>query len=149
MNTSPQDPAFRRFTYAGGRCECSDPGCHFPIFGRCPKTFTFAQRAHSYQAGWQLDHLVPLVNGGSDTFENHRVMCVECHKNTPSYGRVAGSKPSKDDALRAAAIALSLNLRIAEDKRAQAKADLERRAKEHAVAIAVAQALQQSPSSKK
>ena len=146
MNTSPQDPALRRFTYAGGRCECSDPGCHFPIFGRCPKTFKFAQRARSDQTGWQLDHLVPLVSGGSDTFENHRVMCVECHKNTPSYGRVAGSKPSKDDALRAAAIALSLSLRIAEDKRVQAKADLERHAMDHASSLAVAHSLNRLPS---
>jgi 5-methylcytosine-specific restriction endonuclease McrA len=29
---------------------------------------------------FEIDHIVPLWNGGADTLDNKRVLCVSCHK---------------------------------------------------------------------
>lgn len=33
-----------------------------------------------YPWGFELDHKVPLSQGGPDTEENSQVLCIECHK---------------------------------------------------------------------
>ena len=33
-----------------------------------------------------FDHINPKALGGSDTLENCRVLCVPCHRATPTYG---------------------------------------------------------------
>ena len=34
----------------------------------------------SYPSGFELDHDVALVNGGTDTEDNCRVRCIPCHE---------------------------------------------------------------------
>lgn len=44
-----------------------------------------------YPWGFELDHIVPLSEGGPDTEENSQVLCIECHKaksRAESAGRV-------------------------------------------------------------
>jgi 5-methylcytosine-specific restriction endonuclease McrA len=33
--------------------------------------------------GWEAHHIDPA---GEPVLENCRILCMECHKNTPSYG---------------------------------------------------------------
>jgi 5-methylcytosine-specific restriction protein A len=48
----------RRFKLAGGLCEA------------CGVTLS---------AGWQCDHLIPLVDGGTNALSNLRALCAACH----------------------------------------------------------------------
>jgi len=34
-----------------------------------------------YPWGFELDHIIPLSQGGPDTEENSQVLCIECHKD--------------------------------------------------------------------
>jgi hypothetical protein len=78
----PEDVVKKVFGIVGGRCECR--GCVHHS-GQCVATFRYHERATSDDhRGWQADHEDP--NGGS-THANCRIMCVPCHKNTPTYGR--------------------------------------------------------------
>ena len=70
------------YSVAGGRCECD--GCLFFHTGRCKNTFTYEQRSTSDGTGWQADH---HHGAFSNSFSNLRIMCVDCHKMTPTYGR--------------------------------------------------------------
>lgn len=38
------------------------------------------RRLTDYPWGFELDHTVPLHQGGQDTEENSQVLCIECHK---------------------------------------------------------------------
>lgn len=70
--------AFRR---ARGQCECT--GCKGNK-GRCSAVFNYDERSTSDDdTGWQADHIDP---DGPPTLPNCRILCVPCHKNTPTYG---------------------------------------------------------------
>lgn len=34
----------------------------------------------SYPSGFELDHIIPLWQGGQDVESNCQILCVECHK---------------------------------------------------------------------
>lgn len=38
------------------------------------------RRVVAYPHGFQLDHVVALVNGGEDSDGNLQVLCIECHE---------------------------------------------------------------------
>jgi len=38
------------------------------------------RRLVDYPWGFELDHKMPLSQGGPDTEENSQVLCIECHK---------------------------------------------------------------------
>jgi 5-methylcytosine-specific restriction endonuclease McrA len=40
---------------------------------------------------WEADHIFPERGNG---IENCRILCIECHKNTPTYG--TGKTPAVD-----------------------------------------------------
>lgn len=68
-----KDQAFRR---SGGRCECTR-GSHGHS-GRCPNRVT-RHSAHFH-------HVHAQSQGGHDGLSNCEVLCVTCHKLTPSWG---------------------------------------------------------------
>lgn len=66
---SVKDAAMKR---AGRRCECKRSACNHS--GRCTK------------GGVEFNHIKSQRAGGGDTLANCEVLCVQCHKNTKSYG---------------------------------------------------------------
>ena len=74
---------------AGGRCECGRSNCgHGPW--RCRTPMEYAADYFDYNDyapdGWEAHHKVPVYQGGSDTLANCQILCIPCHKKTPSYG---------------------------------------------------------------
>jgi HNH endonuclease len=46
----------------------------------------WGMRTHAYWTSWsgpawEADHIVPLVEGGSNEIGNYRTLCVQCHKS--------------------------------------------------------------------
>ena len=71
---------------AGGRCECGRSNCGHGL-SRCGKVLNWYARGNDYAyGGWEAHHIVPVYRGGSDTLSNCQILCIPCHKNTPSYG---------------------------------------------------------------
>jgi 5-methylcytosine-specific restriction endonuclease McrA len=58
-----------RFERSRGRCE------------NCSKVVTWEGR------DWQCDHLIALVDGGTNQIENLRVLCTPCHLAKTRYDR--------------------------------------------------------------
>jgi len=34
----------------------------------------------NYPAGFEMDHIVPLSQGGADTEQNCQILCIDCHR---------------------------------------------------------------------
>lgn len=68
---------------AGGKCECTRQ-CPGHAGYRCGKVLD-PSNVNPVQK-WQAHHRVSQDAGGPDTLENCEILCVECHKNTESYG---------------------------------------------------------------
>jgi 5-methylcytosine-specific restriction endonuclease McrA len=69
---------------SNGVCECMDfPHCHHPVVPHArPLAFEARGRVGSAQ-GWELHHIDPM---GLPALANARILCIDCHKRTPSYG---------------------------------------------------------------
>ncbi len=82
----PEDVRKKAFARAGGRCECTaehlSAGNPPHRSGRCPRHFSYEQKAG--EGKWEAHH---IKAGGSGTLENCKILCVECHKLTKSYGK--------------------------------------------------------------
>lgn len=77
--------AFRR---SGGRCECTRDEHKYSYSGRCTRRLLWDQRGNDNSAyGWEAHHIIAESKGGSDKLDNCEILCIECHKKTPSYGR--------------------------------------------------------------
>jgi len=72
--------AWRR---AGGRCECMLKVCGHS--GRCNKLLD--PKNEKVGMKWHAHHIVSQDAGGDDTLSNCKILCVDCHENTHSYGR--------------------------------------------------------------
>lgn len=70
---------------AGGRCECKRVSCGHPY--RCNKQLIYTNHNEGERGAWEAHHIVAEINGGSNTLSNCEVLCLDCHKNTKSYGR--------------------------------------------------------------
>jgi len=69
-----------------GRCECHNSKCGHYIWG-CNNKLVWEYRGMDLLPGaWEAHHIVPVSKGGPDTVENCQILCIDCHKNTPSYG---------------------------------------------------------------
>lgn len=78
--TSVVIEAWRR---AGGRCECTRQ-CPSHIGARCNRVLDPYNQTAGMQ--WHAHHTVSQDAGGADTVENCEILCLECHKNTESWG---------------------------------------------------------------
>lgn len=58
----------RRLTELRYRMWLDDPHC------------TACSQLTRYPNGFELDHIVALVNGGSDTRDNRQLLCLDCHR---------------------------------------------------------------------
>lgn len=93
FSPSTKYEAFRR---AGGRCECTRKICGHG--SRCTKTCALSAdesflvnltgdvSRYSYP-GFEFHHKVAQSSDGDDTLSNCEFLCIDCHKNTGSYGR--------------------------------------------------------------
>ena len=72
---------------SGGRCECCRTTCGHGYY-RCNRALNWYARGNDYAAdGWEAHHVIAVEYGGPDTLENCRILCIPCHKKTPTYGR--------------------------------------------------------------
>lgn len=76
------EDAWRR---AKGLCECERRSCGHT--GRCNKQLTWSNRGQEGCRGaWEAHHIVAVSSGGTDALSNCQILCLDCHKNTRSYG---------------------------------------------------------------
>lgn len=65
-----------------GKCECESASCEHP--GRHNKELRWESQGKDYSDyGWEAHHF--NANGGNYP-SNCGIFCIECHKNTRSYG---------------------------------------------------------------
>lgn len=62
------------FDKARGRCE------------RCGKQLVFENHTEGQRGAWEANHRTAVRSGGSDITSNGEALCLECHKNTRTYG---------------------------------------------------------------
>ncbi|MFA7254072.1 MAG: HNH endonuclease [Patescibacteria group bacterium] len=79
----PQSVINDAWERAGGKCECARR-CSGHSGYRCNKVLDPRNREAGKQ--WHAHHVVSQEAGGPDTLQNCQILCVECHKNTESYG---------------------------------------------------------------
>ena len=73
---------------SGGRCECQRSTHGHNYTGRCPQRLLWTERGNDHSLyGWEAHHKTAASVGGSDGLSNCEILCIECHKNTASYGR--------------------------------------------------------------
>lgn len=71
---------------AGGKCECRR--ISHSHGARCNKTLSFGNRGKDGAWGaWEAHHITAVSSGGSDSLSNCEILCLDCHKQTKSYGR--------------------------------------------------------------
>ena len=71
---------------SGGKCECHRNVCGHGI--RCNKQLVWTNRGkEGHRGAWEAHHKTAVSVGGEDTVSNCEILCLDCHKNTESYGR--------------------------------------------------------------
>ncbi len=75
------DKAWER---SGGHCECERKSCGHT--GRCNKQLVYENRNEGKRGAWEAHHKKAVKDGGEDTLSNCEILCLDCHKNTSSYG---------------------------------------------------------------
>ena len=71
---------------SGGHCECKREHCGHGA--RCNKQLVWDNRGRDGARGaWEAHHITSSNNEGPDILSNCEIICIECHKNTRSYGR--------------------------------------------------------------
>ena len=75
----PESVRQAAYERAGGRCECKRRSC--TCHRRNDRCYKKLRRPH-----WHAHHRTAVSSGGSDTLGNCEILCVECHKNTGTYG---------------------------------------------------------------
>ena len=81
------DVVSRAWERANGCCECTRIGCGHS--GRCGKRLVWGNRGkHGERGAWQAHHITAQSKPSStDSLSNCEILCLDCHKNTQSYGR--------------------------------------------------------------
>ncbi len=81
------DVILQAWQRAGGRCQCELKGCGHT--GRCNKSLVWENRGKEGKRGaWEAHHITAQsAKSSTDTLSNCRILCLDCHKNTRSYGR--------------------------------------------------------------
>lgn len=65
------DRAWKR---ADGKCE------------RCGKDLSYSNHSEGEMGAWEAHHIKAQNDGGDDRLSNCKILCLDCHKNTKSYG---------------------------------------------------------------
>lgn len=81
----PESIVKKAWERAGGKCECRRKICGHPR--RCNKQLVWDNRKEGQRGAWEAHHITAVASGGDDTLSNCEILCLECHKNTGSYGR--------------------------------------------------------------
>lgn len=70
---------------ADGKCECRRKTCRHGV--RCNKQLVWENRGEEAKRGaWEAHHITAVASGGLDILSNCEILCLDCHKNTGSYG---------------------------------------------------------------
>ena len=68
------------------KCECNRSICGH--YYQCAKPLNYNAQGKDFYAGaWEAHHKLAISSGGSDGLSNCEILCIDCHKNTGSYGR--------------------------------------------------------------
>lgn len=59
---------------AEGRCE------------KCNKKLARDNHSEGEWGAWEAHHIKAQKDGGDDSLSNCRILCLDCHKSTNSYG---------------------------------------------------------------
>ena len=70
----PMEIIKKAWNRAGGRCEV------------CRKELVWDNHSEGERGAWDAHHIKAKKDGGEDTLSNCRILCLDCHKETPSYG---------------------------------------------------------------
>ena len=62
------------FIRAGGHCEC------------CNKELVWQNHEEGERGAWEAHHKISVAAGGQDTLSNCKILCLDCHKKTRTYG---------------------------------------------------------------
>lgn len=60
---------------SGGYCE------------KCGKMLVHDNHEEGERGAWEAHHIKAQSDGGKDILSNCRILCLDCHKRTRSYGR--------------------------------------------------------------
>ena len=52
----------------------------------CGKVLSYDNHEEGQWGAWEAHHIIPESEGGPDTVSNGKALCLDCHKNTSSYG---------------------------------------------------------------
>lgn len=81
----PKSVVDAAWTRSGSKCECSR--LTHVHSGRCNKPLSYDNRGKDGVRGaWEAHHKVAVKSDGSDILSNCEILCIDCHKNTGSYG---------------------------------------------------------------
>lgn len=70
---------------ANGKCECARVTCGH--VRRCNKQLVWENRGkEGCRGAWEAHHVTAVSSGGADICSNCQILCLDCHKNTRSYG---------------------------------------------------------------
>ena len=65
----------KAFNRAKGRCE------------GCGKLLSYDNHEEGQRGAWEAHHKKAIKDGGDNTLSNCKVLCLDCHKNTATYGQ--------------------------------------------------------------
>ena len=65
---------FKAFIRASGCCEY------------CGAKLDWNNHREGQRGAWEAHHKIAQKDGGSDNLSNCKILCLNCHKNTDSYG---------------------------------------------------------------
>lgn len=64
----------RAWVRADGKCE------------KCGKSLARNNHSEGQWGAWEAHHVKAQKDGGEDSLSNCKILCLDCHKNTKSYG---------------------------------------------------------------
>ena len=62
------------FDNARGKCE------------KCGKALIYGNHKEGESGAWEAHHKTSVNSGGQDVASNGKALCLQCHKNTYTYG---------------------------------------------------------------
>ena len=71
----PESVIERAWQRSGGECEV------------CNKKLSRYNHNEGEWGAWEAHHITPQSKGGDDSLSNCKILCLDCHKRTRSYGR--------------------------------------------------------------